>query len=297
MKGLSMFEKLKGSIWVNGDMIPCEQAQIHIVSHGLHYASSVFEGIRAYGGKIFKGKEHYERFQKSANYLNFDVPFDVQTLMDATEKLLEKNNLENAYIRPVAWCGTRSMKISTNDMDVSMAIAAWNWETKPYTHDGISLVVSSWRRPDPRSAPVQSKAAGLYMISSLAKSDSEKQNFDDALMLDCAGNIAESTVSNVFFVKAGVLYTPIPESFLNGITRLTVIDIAKSLNVEVIETVIPLSSLDDFQECFLTGTALEIRSVGKITGHEDVWTFDDRTITTKIWEKFYQMTRQDERSS
>ncbi len=286
-----MFEKLKGWIWINGEVIPCEEANVHIINHGLHYASSVFEGIRVYGGKIFKAKEHFERFKKSANYLNFDVSFSVETLMEQAQRLLEKNNLQDAYIRPIAWCGTRSMKVSTNHMDVNVAIALWNWETKPYANEGISLVVSSWRRPDPRSAPVHSKAAGLYMISSLAKAESENKNFDDALMLDCAGNVAESTVSNVFFVKNGVLYTPIPDSFLNGITRLTVIDIAKSLGIEVVETTILLSDMENFQECFLTGTALEIRPVQKITGEDHVWNFNERTIVDKIWEKFHQMTR------
>jgi branched-chain amino acid aminotransferase len=276
---------------MNGQFMPCENAQMHIVNHGLHYATSVFEGIRSYNGHIFKGKEHFERFKKSANYLNFDISFGVEEMMGITQTLITKNALQESYIRPIAWCGTNSMKISTVGMDVHTAICAWHWETVPYSDKGLSLCISPWRRPDPRSAPTQSKAGGLYMISSLSKADAQKRGFDDALMLDCEDNVAESTVTNIFFIKNGVLHTPTPKSFLNGITRLTVIDIAQKLGIKVIEESISLDQLKDFQGCFLTGTALEILPVQTITGEGETLEFNDRIIVGKIYEEFYKITR------
>lgn len=284
-----MFSKLEGLIWMDGNFIPCEDANIHLVTHGFHYGTAVFEGIRSYDGVIFKAREHFDRLRKSADLLHFEITQSSDEMIEITKKLLQKNNTPNSYIRPIAWCGTNSMKISSLRMDVHLAIASWSW-SEPEVKN-MRLVVSSWRRPDPRSAPVRAKATGMYTLSSLAKSDAQLQGFDDALMLDCDDHIAESTVSNIFFVEGNALYTSPPTSFLNGITRQTIIQIAKSLKIEVIEQPLTLDDLPSKTEAFLTGTAVEIQSVESITYENKVWNSSSHNLTNVIKHEFSKMTK------
>ncbi len=286
-----MFSKLEGLIWMDGSFVPCEEANIHLVTHGFHYGTGVFEGIRSYDGIIFKALKHFDRLKKSANLLHFNIAQSCDEMIDITQTLLQKNNTPNAYIRPIAWCGTNSMKISSLEMDVHLAIAAWSW-TEP-VNKKMRLAVSSWRRPDPRSAPVQAKATGMYTLSSIAKSDAQLKGFDDALMLDCCDHIAESTVSNVFFVENDTLYTPIAASFLNGITRQTIIQIAKKIGINAVETTLKLSDLDSKTEAFLTGTAIEIQPIESIAHENNTWNFKTDTLTKIIKKEFEKMTRGD----
>lgn len=284
-----MFNKLKGLIWMDGSFVPCEDANIHLVTHGFHYGTAVFEGIRSYNGVIFKAQEHFDRLKKSANLLHFDIAQSSDEMIEITKKLLQENNTPNAYIRPIAWCGTNSMKISSLEMDVHLAIASWNWN-EPESKS-MHLVVSPWRRPDPRSAPVGAKATGMYTLSSLAKSNAQLQGFDDALMLDCDDYIAESTVSNIFFVEGNSLYTSPPTSFLNGITRQTIIQIAKNLKIEIVEKPLILDDLPSKTEAFLTGTAVEIQSIESVTHEDKVWNLSSHDLTKTIKREFDKMTK------
>ena len=284
-----MFNKLEGLIWMDGSFIPCNQANIHLVTHGFHYGTAVFEGIRAYNGIIFKAQEHFDRLRKSANLLRFNITQSSQEMIEITKKLLQKNNTPDSYIRPIAWCGTNSMKISSLDMEVHLAIASWGWSQT--LNKNLRLVVSSWRRPDPRSAPVGAKATGMYTLSSLAKNDAQLQGFDDALMLDCHDHIAESTVSNIFFIQENTLYTPIPTCFLNGITRQTIIQIAKNLKIEVIEKSLKLEDMNSKTEAFLTSTAVEIQSIESIADENKVWSFPSQNLTNIIKQEFKKMTQ------
>ncbi len=289
-----MFDNLEGYIWIDGELKKWSDAKIHVMTHGLHYASSVFEGIRSYNGKIFKAKEHYERLQASANYLGFKVPYTVEQLEEATQLLIKKGNYNEPYIRAFAFCGSKVMSVSHKLSDVHCVIGMWErpvfFPEKVYK-EGISMNISNWQRPDPNTAPVHSKAAGLYMISSLSKTNAEKEGFDDALMLDYKGDIAEASSSNIFLVIDGKLYTPKPTCFLNGITRLTCIDIAKELKIDVIEKTLTLSDLEKAQEVFLTGTAIEILPVGSVKDKDKKWTFTPGKITFAIHEKYKVITR------
>ena len=235
---INSFSDRDGVIWFNGSYRKWTESNIHVLNHGLHYASCVFEGIRVYEGKIFKLKEHTERLLKSASILDLDIKYSVDDLIAITTGLISKQNIRNGYIRPVAWRGSEKMAISAIDGSTNLAIAAWTWPSY-FSPDqvlkGIKLTVSNWRRPAPNSAPTDSKAAGLYMICSLSKHAAEKKGFDDALMLYYRDFIAEATGANIFFVKNDKLFTPFPDCFLNGITRQCVIKIAKKLKVEVIE--------------------------------------------------------------
>ncbi len=261
------FDQRDGFIWYNGQMVPWKDAKFHFLTHGLHYASSVFEGIRAYNGKPFKLTEHNERLHRSAQILDMEVPFDVATLDAACMEVLKANNLSDAYLRPAAWRGAEMMGIAGNGTKVHVAIACWHWG-KYYSPEllekGISLVQSKWAKPAPNTAPTESKAAGLYMIGTLARHEAEKAGYNDALMLDYRGLVAESSGANLFIVKDGVLKTPVPDCFLNGITRQTVMGLAKDVGIKVEETQITLDDLMAADEVFLTGTAAEITPVGKI---------------------------------
>ena len=261
------FDKREGVIWYNGEFVPWESANLHLLSHGLHYASSVFEGERAYNGKIFKLQEHTDRLIYSAETLGMKIPYSADEINQACIDTLEKQGFEDAYIRPVAWRGSEMMAISAQQTTINLAIAIWQW---PSYFDpaeklkGIRLDIAEWRRPDPQTAPCHAKAAGLYMICTVSKHAAEAKGYTDALMLDYRGQIAEATGANVFFIKDGELHTPTPDCFLNGITRQTVIQLAKDRGYELVERHIRPEELEDALEIFVTGTAAEVTPVGKI---------------------------------
>ena len=258
------FADRDGFIWMDGALRPWREANVHILTHAMHYASSVFEGQRAYGGKIFKLCEHSERLHKSAELLGFEIPWSVDQIGAACIEVLEANNLRDAYLRPVAWRGSESMGVSPKGTAPHLAIAAWNWG-KYYPPEkarkGIRLDIAPWRRPAPYTAPVHSKAAGLYMIASLSKQQADTKGFDDALMMDWRGQVAEATGANVFFIRDEVIHTPTPDCFLDGITRRTLIDLARKRGVEVVERAIWPEELETFQNFFLTGSAAEVTFV------------------------------------
>ena len=261
------FDQLEGYIWMNGEFVRWADAKVHVLTHGLHYASSVFEGERAYGGEIFKLNEHTERLHEFARILGFKIPYTVEELNDASRKLLAKQGFQDAYVRPVAWRGSESMGVSAQANKINVAISIWQWPSyfdPAQKLKGIRLDLAEYRRPDPRTAPSKSKAAGLYMICTISKHAAEAKGYADALMLDWRGQVAEATGANVFFVKDGVLHTPTPDCFLDGITRRTVIDLAKRRGYEVIERAIMPEELETFEQCFLTGTAAEVTPVAEI---------------------------------
>ena len=282
----SSFDDRDGLIWFNGEMVPWRDAQVHILSHGLHYASSVFEGERAYGGKIFKLSEHSERLIRSGDILGFKIPYSADEIDDACNEVLKVNDIVDGYIRPVAWRGSEMMGVSAQQTRINVAIAAWPWPSyfSPEARlKGISLKTSQWRRPSPETEPVHAKAAGLYMICTLSKHAAEDAGFDDSLMLDYRGQIAEATGANIFMVMGdGKLHTPIPDCFLDGITRQTVIGLAKQRQIEIVERVIMPDELAMATEVFLTGTAAEVTPVGKI----DDQTFSVGDITRHMMEDY-----------
>ena len=266
------FDERDGFIWLNGAMVPWREAKIHVLSHGLHYASSVFEGERMYNGKIFKSRQHSERFHKSAELLGMNpIPYSVDELEKIKYEVCKANGLTDAYVRPVAWRGGEQMGVSAKLTKTHIAVAAWHWGTyfdAEKRDKGITLKTSPWRRPDPQTAPTQSKAAGLYMINTMSKHAVEDEGYDDALMLDYRGYVSEASAANFFAVKDGTLITPIPDCFLNGITRQTVIELAHKLNIPFEERYIKPEELTEFQEIFVTGTAAEVTAVGQIDGHD-----------------------------
>lgn len=264
---IDSMENREGFIWFDGELIEWNKAQLHLLSHGLHYASSVFEGERSYSGKIFKLKEHTERLFDSAKQLDLRVPFSIQEINDACYQTLEKNDLSDAYVRPIIWRGAETMGVSAPNSKIHCAIAVWEWPSYFSPEEklkGIRLTLSGWKRPSPETIPCQAKAAGLYMICTLSKQEAESKGYDDALMLDWRGQVAEATGANIFFMKEKEIHTPLPDCFLNGITRRTVIDIAKEKGFEVIERKIELEELDNFEQCFITGTAAEVTPVSVI---------------------------------
>ena len=261
------FDQKDGWIWFNGSFVPWKDAKVHVLTHGLHYASSVFEGERAYGGTIFKLREHTERLFRSAEILDFEIPYTMEEIDEACRATLVKNGLTDGYLRPIAWRGSEMMGVSAQHNTIHIAIAAWEWPSyfdAEQRLKGIRLDISEWRRPDPRTIPSKAKAAGLYMICTLSKHAAENKGYADALMLDFDGNIAEATGANVFFVKDGRLHTPDPYCFLDGITRRTVIGLAKRRGLEVVERRIRPEEMAGFTECFLCGTAAEVTPVGEI---------------------------------
>lgn len=266
MAGVS-YDQMGGHIWYNGEFVEWADAQVHVLTHGLHYASSVFEGERAYGGKIFKLEEHTERLFFSAKELGFEIPFSQDEINRACEETLEKQGLIDAYIRPVAWRGSEMMGVSAQNNRINVAIAVWEWPSYFAPEErikGIRLDNAIYRRPDPATIPCFAKAAGLYMICTLSKHAAEERGYADALMLDYRGQVAEATGANVFFIKDGVIHTPVPDCFLNGITRQTVVELANKRQIEVVERAIMPDELDGFEECFLTGTAAEVTPVSEI---------------------------------
>lgn len=284
------FDKREGFIWYNGEMVSWQDAKVHILNHGLHYASSVFEGLRVYDGEIFKLTEHSERLRKSADLIGFEVPYTVEQLDEATKAIVAKQGVDNGYIRPVAWRGSEKMAISAQQNSVHVAIATWSWP--PYYSDelkkkGISLQISDWRRPAPNTAPTASKAAGLYMICTLSKHKAEASGFQDALMLDYRGYVAEAASANFFMVVDGALHTPIADCFLDGITRRTVMDLARKRGYEVIERYIKPEELADGQEAFLTGTAAELTPIGSVENYR----FTVGPVTRTLMEDYHNLVR------
>lgn len=264
---MTSFDSLDGTIWFNGEMVAWADAKIHVLTHGLHYGSSVFEGERAYGGVIFKSREHTERLHNSAKLLDFTIPYTVDQIEEAKRAVLARSGLRDAYVRPVAWRGSEMMGVSAQKNRINVAIAAWQWPSyfdPAQRLQGIRLDMADYRRPDPKTAPCKSKAAGLYMICTISKHLAEKKGYADAMMLDWQGRVAECTGANIFFVQDGKIHTPIADCFLDGITRRTAVDLAKRRGIEVIERRIMPEELANFSECFITGTAAEVTPVSEI---------------------------------
>ncbi len=264
------FDNRDGWIWMDGQMVNWRDAKVHVLTHALHYASAVFEGERAYGGTIFKSTAHSRRLRESAQILDFELPWSVAEIDAAKAEVLKRNNLADAYVRAVAWRGSEMMGVAAQDNAIHLGIAVWEWPSyfdPAQRMKGIRLDIADYRRPDPATAPALAKAAGLYMICTISKHRAERRGYADALMLDWQGRVAECTGANVFFVKNGTIYTPIADCFLSGITRATVIDLARKRGFEVIERRILPAELGEFDECFITGTAAEVTPVGEIGPH------------------------------
>jgi branched-chain amino acid aminotransferase len=281
MAAAAPFDNRPGEIWMNGEFIPWSDAQLHVLSHALHYASSVFEGERAYGGKIFKLREHTERLFRSAEILDMKIPYTVDEIDNACMELLERQGLKDAYVRPVAWRGSEMMGVSAQTTRINVAIAIWEWPSyfdAEQRLKGIRLDMAKWRRPDPATAPSEAKAAGLYMICTLSKHAAERAGYADALMLDYRGQVAEATGANVFFVKNGELHTPTPDCFLNGITRQTVMGLARDRQIKINERAIMPEEMATFEECFIVGTAAEVTPVSEIGPYK----FTVGNITTTL---------------
>ena len=262
------YDKREGKIWYNNDLVDWQEVKLHVLSHGLHYASFVFEGLRVYEGEIFKLEEHTDRLYHSAKRMGIKIPYSKDEINKATKKIVSVQNVQNGYIRPFAWRGSEMMAISAQQTKIHVAIATWEWgsyfDPKLKT-EGIKLNISKWRRPAPNTIPWDTKASGLYMICTLSKHEAEQQGYADSLMLDHEGNVAEATGANIFFKdKDGNLHTPIPDSFLDGITRRAIIEIAKSKNIKIYERKISPEELSKFVGCFLTGTAAEVTPVSCI---------------------------------
>ena len=275
------FNNRLGFIWLDGRFVKWNQAKLHVLSHGLHYASCVFEGARIYNGKIFKLNEHTKRLFFSSKVLGFKLPYKEKVINKACEEIVKKQKIKNGYLRPFAWRGSEMMAISAQNTTIHVAIATWEMSTyfdKRKKFNGIKLKTSKWIRPPSNTAPIQAKAAGLYMICTLSKHIAEKKGFDDSLMLDSNGYVAESTGANIFFVKNNKLYTPIADCFLNGITRQTVIKLAKKNNIKIIEKRILPRELLKADEIFLTGTAVEITPISQIDNKK----FNVGEITKKL---------------
>jgi len=284
------FDNQDGNIWYNGALVPWRDSKLHVLSHGLHYASCVFEGERVYNGEVFKLREHTERLINSGKELGFEIPYSLDDLEQATRDTIASQGYADAYVRPVAWRGSEMMGVSAQETRINVAIAVWEWPSyfSPEARmRGIRLCTSKWRRPAPDTAPVHAKAAGLYMICTLSKHEAEAKGYDDALMLDYRGQIAESTGANIFLIQDGKIHTPTPDCFLDGITRRTVIGIAKKHGYEVIERRIMPEELADTSEIFVTGTAAEVTPVGEI----DDYKFEVGTITRTLLADYDALVR------
>lgn len=292
--GLIPFDDRDGHIWIDGKMVDWRDAKIHILSHGLHYASSVFEGERLYNGHIFKGPEHSARLIRSAEILGMNMPWSAAEIDSIKDEVIKANQLTDAYIRPVVWRGAEQMGISAQQTKTHMAVAAWEWGSyfdEEKREKGIRLKTSKWRKPAPDTAPTESKAAGLYMIGTMSKHAVEAEGYDDALMLDYRGYVAEASGANLFAVRDGVLKTPIADCFLNGLTRQSVMALAEKLGITVEETRIMPEELGDYQEIFLTGTAAELTAVGQI----DDLTFEVGPVTRKLRDAYEEWVRAPEK--
>src|SRR6266481_7525505 len=275
------FDQRDGVIWYDGKLVPWADAKLHVLSHGLHYASCVFEGERAYGGAIFKCTEHSERLKRSAQLLDFEIPYAVAEIDAAKRLVLEKNGRRDAYVRPIAWRGSEMMGVSAQHNAIHLAIATWEWPSyfdPAQRLEGIRLDLAQYRRPDPATAPALAKAAGLYMICTISKHKAERKGYADAMMLDWQGRVAECTGANIFFIKDGKIPTPTADCFLAGITRATAIAIARRHGIEVIERRIMPEEVSGFSECFITGSAAEVTAVSEIAQ----WRFTPGAITQQL---------------
>ncbi len=284
------YDDRDGFIWMDGKLVPWRDANVHVLTHAMHYASSVFEGERAYGGKIFKSREHSERLRRSAEMIDFEIPWTVEQIEAAKAEVLAKNDLKDAYVRAVAWRGAgEDMGVASARNPVRLAIATWEWGA--YYGDakmqGAKLDISKWKRPSPETIPSHAKAAGLYMICTMSKHAAEAKGCSDALMMDYRGYVAEATGANIFFVKDGEVHTPLPDCFLNGITRQTVIEMLKERNIPVHERHIMPEELESFQQCWLTGTAAEVTPVGQIGDYN----FEVGTLAREIAEGYERLVR------
>jgi branched-chain amino acid aminotransferase len=282
------YDDRDGWIWLDGEFVPWREAKVHVLTHALHYASSVFEGARMYNGNIFALEEHSARLRRSAEILDFEIPYSTQEIMKACTDTAAKNGLTDCYLRPVSWRGPEAIGVAAQGTKIHTAVAAWSWPSyfaPEQRMKGIRLTRAKYSRPAPNTAPTESKAAGLYMICTVSKHLAEKAGYADALMLDYRGYVAEATGANIFFVRDGALHTPTPDCFLNGITRRTVIKLAKSKGVEVIERHIQPDELSTFDQCFLTGTAAELTPVSEIAEH----TFKPGNLTFDLMEGYTRL--------
>ncbi len=264
------YDDRDGFIWFNGELVPWRDAKVHLLTHALHYASSVFEGQRAYGGSIYKLTEHSQRLRDSAEILGFEIPYSVEEIDRASIDAMNANKLTDCYVRPIAWRGSEQMGVAAQNNKINFAVAAWEWGSYFPLEErlkGIRLTIAEYRRPDPATAPVKAKAAGLYMICTLEKHRAEAAGYADAMMYDWQGRVAECTGANIFFIKDGVIHTPVADCFLDGITRRTVIGLAKKRGWEVVERRIMPEELNGFSECFITGSAAEVTPVSEIGPH------------------------------
>ena len=287
---MSPYDDRDGVIWMDGILVPWRDAKVHILTHALHYGSSVFEGERSYGGKIFESKKHSERLIQSANYLDMPLPYSVEQIEDAKQEILDNNKEKDLYVRVIAWRGSGlDMGVASAKNKVHMSVSAWEWGA--YYGDakmqGAKLDISKWKRPSPDTIPSFAKASGLYMICTVSKHEAEAKGCSDALMLDYRGYVAEATGANVFFVHDGVVHTPKPDCFLNGITRQTVMRMLRERGIETIERHIELDELENFTECWLTGTAAEVTPVGRIGNYS----FEVGPITKDIANSYDNIVR------
>lgn len=284
------FDNRDGYIWFNGELVDWPDVKLHVLSHALHYASSVFEGERVYNKKIFKLEEHTERLFYSAERMDMKIPYTQDQVNEACKAIVEKNSIIDGYVRPIAWRGAEMMGVSAQSTKINLAIAVWEWPSyfdPEQRLKGIRLTLSKWKRPSPETIPCDTKAAGLYMICTLSKHDAEKRGYADSLMLDYENHIAEATGANVFFIKEGEIHTPKPDCFLDGITRRTVIAIAKKRGIKVIERKILPEEMSDFSECFLTGTAVEVTPVSEIAEYK----FTPGEITKNLMEDYLNFVK------
>ena len=285
------FDKRSGKIWFNGEPVNWTDVKIHVLSHGLHYASCVFEGERVYDGEVFKLQEHTDRLFHSAKRMGMDVPHSKDEIIKVTKQIVDVQKIQNGYVRPIIWRGSEMMAISAQKNKINVAIATWEWGSyfdPKLKIEGIRLNISSWRRPSPDSIPWDTKASGLYMICTLSKHEAEAKGYVDSLMLDHQGNVAEATGANIFFKNlAGELHTPTPDSFLDGITRRCIIEIAKSNGIKVIERKIRPDEMSNFVGCFLTGTAAEVTPVASI----DKYNFKVCNVITELSESYQGLVR------
>ena len=285
------YDNREGKIWMDGSLVDWREANVHILTHAMHYASSVFEGERAYNGKIFKSRAHSERLIQSGKLIDFDIPYSIDEIEAAKRSALDANGLTDGYVRAVAWRGAgEDMGVASARNPVHMAVAVWSWGN--YYGDakmkGAKLDIAKWRRPDPATAPSQAKAAGLYMIATMSKHTAEAKGCSDAMMYDYRGYIAEATGANIFFVRHGEVHTPMPDSFLNGLTRQTVIEMLKQRGITVNERHIMPEELESFEQCWLTGTAAEVTPVGQIGDYN----FEVGALTRDISESYERLVRQ-----
>ena len=284
------YDDRDGWIWFDGELVPWREAKVHVLTHALHYASAVFEGERMYGGEIFELRAHSERLFRSAEILDFQLPFTVDQIDEASKAVCRKNGFDDCYLRPIAWRGSEVMGVAAQAAKIHVAIAAWEWPSYFRPEEkakGIALTWAKYKRPSPETAPTASKAAGLYMICTLSKHAAEREGFADAMMLDWRGYVAEATGANVFFVRDGAIHTPIPDCFLDGITRRAAMGLARAKGFDVVERHIRPEELSTFSECFITGTAAEVTPVRQI----GEFNFAPGNISLSLMDDFSRMVR------